>query len=117
LILPSAHVHLGADFEIHAVGRRGRVVDGLCAGLNVSVDAVVVRSREEAHVAEAVDGDSIVWGAVAESSGIAGDCAIVDIVVGLGTQKDTVTGKDNVAGDIRTLQSASIQFQISPNKK
>jgi len=112
LIPPSAHVHLGADFEIHAVGRRGRVVDSLCAGLNVSVDAVIVRSREEAHVAEAVDGDSIVWGAVAESSGIASDCAVVDIVVGLSTQKDTVTGKDNITGDIRTLRSPLIQFKF-----
>lgn len=100
------HVHLGADFEVHAVGRRGRVVDGFCAGFNVSVDAVVVGCREETHVAQAVNGDSIIWGAVAESSGIASDSAVVDIVVGLGTQKDTIAGQDNVTCDISTLQHA-----------
>lgn len=97
-------IDLGANFEVHGVGGRGRVVDGLCARLDVSVDTVIVRSREETHVAETVDGDSIVWRCVTEGGRIAGDRSVVDIVVCLCTDEDTVASKDNVARDIRPVE-------------
>lgn len=116
---PGAHVHFGADFEVHAVRRRGRVVDGLCAGFNISIDAVVVRCRKETHVAETVNGDGVIWCTITDSGGIAGDGSVVDIVVGLSTQKDAVSSKNNVARDIRTLKRGETDrnsVQTSPNK-
>jgi len=96
--------NLCTNFEVHAVGRRGRVIDGLGTGFDIGIYAMVVRGGEETHVAERVEGDSIIGSAITKSTGISRDSSVVDVVVGLGTQQEAVTGENDVASDIRTVE-------------
>jgi hypothetical protein len=99
------YVHLGTNFKVHAVGRCGRVVDGLGTGLDIGVYAVVVRGREEAQVAERVNRDGVIGSAITKSTSVSRDSSIVDVVVGLGTQQEAVTSENDVASDVRSLLS------------
>jgi len=96
--------NLGTDFEVHAVGRRGRVVDGLGTGFDIGIYTMVVRGGEETQIAERVESDGIIRSAITKSTGISRDSAVVDVVVGLGTQQESVTSENNVAGDVRSVE-------------
>jgi hypothetical protein len=64
---------------------------------------VIVRGREQAHVAKGVEGDGVIRCTVANSGSIASDASIIDIVVGLSTDEDTIPGKNDVTGDVGSL--------------
>ena len=51
--------HLKSDM---ASIRRGLgVIDGLCTGLDIGIDAVEVRGRESMEVVQTVERDRVVW--------------------------------------------------------
>jgi len=64
---------------------------------------MVVRGGEETQIAERVESDGIIRSAITKSTGISRDSSVVDVVVGLGTQQESVTSENNVAGDVRSL--------------
>lgn len=96
-------VGLGTDLERDTAGGGLGVVDGLGTGLDVLADSVVVRSGEGGEVAQTVQGDGVVRGGVAESTGVSGDGTRGDIVGGLGTDKEAVTADNGVGGEGRAL--------------
>ena len=55
--------HFGAHLKSDMASiRRGLgVVDSLCTGLDIGIDAVEVRSRESVEVVQPVECDSILW--------------------------------------------------------
>ena len=85
------------------------VPDGLCAGLDVRVDAVVVARGEGGEVAEAVEGDSVLGGAETSSSGVTGHLALLDIVGRLSTKEEAVTAEDGVSSEGGSLASGRIR--------
>lgn len=93
-------VDLGADLEVNlAVGGVLGVVRRPCAGLDVGVDAVVVRSRVGAQVAEAVQGDGVLGGVEAGGEVVLGDVATLDVVGDLTTGEEAVAAEDSVGGE------------------
>ena len=82
------------------------VVDGLGAGLDVRGDAVVVASGEGGQITETVEGDGVLWGGVADGTGVAGDLALGDVVRGLSTDEETVTAENGVSGESGALNDA-----------
>ena len=74
------HVHLGADLKGNVRSSRLSIIDSLGAGLNVTVDAMVVARGEGGQVTEAVEGDRVLGGGVAEGGGPARDITIGDVV-------------------------------------
>lgn len=102
-------VSLGADLERDTAGGRLGVVDSLGAGLDVLRDLVVVRGGEGGEVAEAVEGDGVLGGGEAEGSGVAGDGTGLDVVRGLGTDKETVVADNGVSGEGGALKK-SVRF-------
>lgn len=105
--MPRGYVHLSADLKVHAVGRRGRVVDRLCTGFNVGIDTVVVGSGEDTEIVQRMKSDGVVWSTVAERSSVAGDSAIGDVVVGLGTQQEPIASENDIARDAISLYDPS----------
>lgn len=91
-------VRLGADLEGDGLGGRLCVVDGLGTGLDVLGDLVVVRGREGREVAERVESHCVLWGRVADGTGVAGEGTGLDVVRGLGTDKEAVVANDGVSG-------------------
>lgn len=67
---------------------------------------MVVARGEGGHVSETVDGDGILWGGVADSTGVAGHFALGDVVRGLSTDEETVTAEHGVSGESGALNDA-----------
>lgn len=92
-------VSLGADLEGDGTGGGLGVVDSLGTSLDVLGDLVVVRGGEGGELAEGVEGHGVLWGRVAESSGVAGDGTGLDIVRCLTTDEETVVADNGVSGE------------------
>lgn len=54
-----------------------------------------------------MEGDGVVRGGVAESTGVSGDGTRGDVVRGLGTNKEAITADNSVGGEGRALPSVS----------
>lgn len=52
--------------------------------------------------------NGIVWSAITDGSSIAGNGAVMNVVVSLGTNENSITSQHNIARDIRSLHVASI---------
>lgn len=103
-------VSLGSDLEVDlgaVVGRLG-VVGGSCSSLDVSVDSVVVGSRVGRQVAQAVEGDGVVWGVVAGSDVVPGDLGALDVVRGLSTSQEAVTSDNSISSESRALEEVQV---------
>jgi hypothetical protein len=74
----------------------GEVVRGLETSLNVGVDLLVVRSSDEAEVVGGSQSTRVGGGLVTESSGVAGDGGLLDVVASLSTGKVTLVASDSV---------------------
>ena len=99
-------VHLRTDLERDvALGRRTGVVDSLRARLDVRGDTVVVARGEGGEVAEAVEGDGVLGGTVAEGSSVTSDLALSNVVRGLGTEEKTVTTENGVSSESGALKA------------
>lgn len=97
-------IRLGTDFERNTRGCRLGVVNSLGASFDVGADTVVVARGEGVEVIETVKGDGILGSIVTDSSGVAGDLALGDVVSSLGTKKETITTEDGVCGESGTLE-------------
>jgi len=64
---------------------------------------VVVARGEGVEVVETVKGEGILGSIVAESSRVAGNFALGDVVSSLGTKKEAITAKDGVRSECGTL--------------
>jgi len=80
------------------------VVDGLCAGLDVATDTVIVRRGEGVEVVETMQGDGVFGGIVPDGGGVAGDVATRDVVGSLGAEKETVAAQNGVCSESGTLE-------------
>ena len=86
---------LAGDLEADGVAGGG-VPGGLSTGLDLSVDAVVVRGGEEGQVVAGGDGSGVLGNAVADGSGVLGDGGLVDVVATLGTDQEALVAEDGV---------------------
>lgn len=59
---------------------------------------MVVARGEGVEVVETVNGDSVLGGIVAKSSGVASDLALGDVISTLSTKKEAITTEDGVCG-------------------
>jgi len=100
----SIEVCLSTNFKADVARGRLGIVDGLGTSLNVAADAVVVRSREGAHVPETVEGNSVFRSTVAKSSSVTGNASLGNVVSAFSTEKETVTTEDRVSGERRALE-------------
>lgn len=98
-------VDLGSHLEVDpSVGGRLGVVGGTGTGLDVGVDAVVVRGRVGGEVAQALQGDGVLGGVEAGSEVVLGHLGSLDVVRGLGTSEETVTAQDGVGSEDGSLE-------------
>lgn len=79
------------------------VIDGLCTGLDVGIDAVEVGRGESIEVAQPVERDSILRRTIGECGRVAGHCALVEVVLRLGTEEEPISTEDGVGGERRAL--------------
>jgi hypothetical protein len=66
---------------------------------------VVVARGEGVEVIETVNGQGVLRGIIAESSGVAGNFALGNIVGSLGTKEEAITTEDGVCGEGGTLDT------------
>ena len=64
---------------------------------------MVVAGSKGVEVVETVDGHGVFWCIVTDSSGVAGDLSISDIVRSLSTKEETIATKDGVSSESGTL--------------
>lgn len=60
---------------------------------------MVVRGAEGGEVSETVEGNGVLWGREADGTGVSGDSAGLDVIRGLGTDKEAVPADDGVGGE------------------
>lgn len=80
---------LAGDLEAD-VASGGGVPGGLCAGLDLGVDLVVVAGGEDAEVVGGGDGGSVGALAVAGGEGVFGDGGLADIVASLSADEESL---------------------------
>lgn len=97
-------IRLGTDFERDTRGCRLGVVNSLGASLDVRTNAVVIARGEGVEVVETVKGDGVFGGIVTDGRGVASNLTLGDVVSSLGTKKETITTKDGVCSESRTLE-------------
>jgi hypothetical protein len=86
---------LAGDLEADGVAGGG-VPGSLSTGLNLSVDAVVVRGGEEGQVVAGSDGSRVLGNGVTDGSGVLGDGSLVDIVATLSTDEEALVAENGV---------------------
>jgi len=65
---------------------------------------VLVARGEGVEVVETVNGDSILWSVITDSSCITGDLALSNVVGSLGTKKEAIATEDSIGGEGGTLE-------------
>ena len=97
-------LRLSTDLKVNTGGGSLGIVDGLGTSLDIRAHAVVVAGSESGSVAQAVEGDSVVGSAEADSTRVTGKTALGDVVRSLGTNKESVTTEDGVGSECWSLQ-------------
>lgn len=94
---------LAGDLKANSVAGVG-VPGSLSTGLDLSVDAVVVRGGEEGQVVAGSDGSGVLGNAVTDGSGVLGDGGLVDVVATLSTDEEALVAEDSVEVGGRAVQ-------------
>ena len=106
---------LAGDLKANGVAGLG-VPGSLGTSLNLSVDAVVVASGEDAQVVASGDGSGVLGNAVANGSGVLGDGSLLDVVATLSTDKEALVTEDGVEVGGRAVEeveeSTSVQVGL-----
>lgn len=97
-------IGLGADFQRNARSGGLCVIDRLSSGFDIGADSVVVAGSKGVEVVETVDSHGVFWCIVTDSSGVAGDLSISDIVRSLSTKEETIATEDGVSSESGTLE-------------
>lgn len=102
---------LAGDLETDVASGSG-VPSGLCAGLDLGVDLVVVASGEDAQVVGGGDGGRVGSLAVAGGEGVFGDGGLSDIVAALSTDEETLVAEGDIEGGGRALEEVGEQAGV-----
>jgi hypothetical protein len=62
------HLRLAADFEGNTAVSRFGIVNGFCAGINVTADTMIIAGRKSAQVVQSMKGDRIFRSIIAKGS-------------------------------------------------
>lgn len=92
---------LAGQFEPDVVGTLG-IPRGLGAGLDLGIDAVIVRGREDAEVVGGRDGGGVLGHAVADRGRVARDGGLLHVVRGLGPGQEALVPDHGVERRGRT---------------
>ena len=97
--------HFGAHLKIDmsSMRRSFRVIDSLCTGLNVGIDAVEVRRGESIEVVQPVERDGVLRRSIGKCGRVAGHRALVEVVLCLGAEEEPISTKGSFSGECRTL--------------
>ena len=95
---------LGRDLETDVVARLG-VPDGTSTGLNSGVDALVVRSSENAEGVGGSDGGVVERGGVSDSGGVLGDGSLLHVVADLTTNNHALVAHDGIGDGANSASS------------
>ena len=87
----------------------GGVPCGLCAGLDLSVDLVVVGSREDAEVVGGGDGGGVGALAVAGGESVLGDGGLADVVATLRADEEALMAQRHIEGRGGALEQVGEQ--------
>lgn len=88
------------------------VPDGLATSLEVGVDAVVVRGREDLERVVGVQGDRVLGGGVASGGGEAGDVGLGDIVGDITTNQEAITANNGITGEGGALEEIQVGARV-----
>src|SRR5690348_3972515 len=111
----AVEVELGTDLEgdggLGALLGLG-VPDGLSTGLEIRVDAVVVRGGEDLERVLGVEGNRVLGGSVAGSGGEAGDLGGTDIVGNITSNQETITANNDITGEGGALEEVNVGARV-----
>lgn len=102
---------LACDLEAD-IASSGGVPSSLCAGLDFSIDLVVIAGGEDAQVVGGGDGGGIRALAVARGEGVFGDGSLADIVAALGSDEETLMAQGDVEGGGGALEEVGEQAGV-----
>ena len=100
----SGDIRFNTNFEVDTGGGGLGIIDSLGTSLDVRAHTVIVAGGECRSVTQALNGDSVIRSAEADSTGVAGELAVGDVVRGLGTDQEPITAKDGVGGERWSLK-------------
>ena len=90
---------LGSNFD--ADGRLAVGVIGCSdTSLNSAVNAVIIRSGQEAHTVGGSDGHAVHWSLISERSGILGQSSLLDVETCLTANQETFMGNNTIYGGV-----------------
>ena len=111
----AVEVELGSDLQGNGglgslLGSGGSlgVPDGLSTSLEIGVDAVVVRGREDLERVVGVESKGVLGGGVAGSGGEAGDVSTTDIVGDISSERETIATDNDITGEGRALEKVEV---------
>ena len=84
------------------------IPDGLSTSLEIRVDAVVVRSREDLERVVGVESNRVLGGGVTGSGSKAGDVRSTDVVGEVTSDDEAVTADDDITGEGGALEEVEV---------
>jgi hypothetical protein len=98
-------VRLCANLQLHTINRLPDVVLGLATSLDIAVDTVVVARGVLLEAVACKESDGVLGGAEAETSSVAGDLSLGDIVGSLSTEEEAVMAENGISGEGGALEN------------
>lgn len=86
-----------------SIMRRLGVVDGLCTSLHVGIDPVEIRGRKVGKVLQPVERNRVIWRSIGECAPVAGHRTLVEVVMRLGTEQESMSTEHGLRGERRAL--------------
>jgi hypothetical protein len=108
-------VKLGTDLE--SDGGLGALLslgipDGLSTSLEIRVDAVVVRGREDLERVLSVEGNRVLGSSVTGGGGEAGDLGGTDIVSDISSDQETIAANNDITGEGGALEEINVGARV-----
>ena len=109
--MSKGYVRLGTNLEVNTGGGSFGIVDSLGASLDIWAHTVVVAGSESRSITQAMNGNSVVGSAEADSTGVAGKATLSNVVRRFATNEESVTTEDCVGSERWSLNSNFRSFQ------
>jgi len=97
-------VGLGTNLEVNTGSGSLRIIDGLGTSFDIRAHTVIVTGSESGPIAQTMDGDGIIRGTEADSTGATGEATLGDVVRRVGTDEESVTTEDGVGSECWSLE-------------
>ena len=106
-------VRLRANLKLHTICSLPGIVLCLATSLDVTADAVVVARGVFLEAVASNEGDGVLRSAEAETSCVAGDLGLGDVVGGFSTEEEAVMAENGISGEGGALENNDVRYKIA----